>query len=299
VIASIRTYAPDQMYVACDGPNPQREGEQEKVNETRRVIDSEIDWPCDVHRRYSETNQGCKVGVSNAISWFFENVEEGIIIEDDCMPHPSFYPYCAQLLERYRHDTRVWSICGNNFQRGVSRGDGSYFFSRYSLIWGWATWRRCWREYDPDLRAWPAFKASAHLEMLFEDPVEREHWIHIWDWMTGNAPLDTWDFQWLFTCISAGGLSAIPNCNLVENIGFGIDSTHCQGESPDTGLGPGIEELVHPSFVLRNSDADAYTFDTIYQGAKLRLEKQWNFRMRRYIRSLRHRAISLVKRKLT
>ena len=138
MIDAIRPAARTRVFVACDGPNPERFGEAEKVAATRAVIEHEIDWPCHIAHPYSDLNQGCRLGVRWPINWFFEQVEEGIILEDDCVPHPDFFPYCTNLLERYRHDTRVWCSRGNNFQNGQWRGDGRYYFSCYNHCWGWA-----------------------------------------------------------------------------------------------------------------------------------------------------------------
>jgi hypothetical protein len=258
--------APRRIYVACDGPNPERPGEAEKVAATRAVIDTEIDWPCQIERLYSDVNQGCRVGVSRAITWFFEQVEEGIILEDDCVPHPDFFPYCTTLLERYRHDTRVWCISGNNFQNGQWRGDGSYYFSRYNHCWGWASWRRCWQHYDADLSQWPALRDSGLLYTIFENPVERKYWRAIWQRLLDECKPDTWDYQWTFTCLANGGLTALPNRNLVSNVGFGDDATHTTGKGIVTRVDEGIDLNDHPSFLLRDRAADLYTFDEVFGG---------------------------------
>jgi hypothetical protein len=269
VIDAIRPIAPTRLYAACDGPNPDRPGEAEKVAATRAVIEHEIDWPCQIERLYSEVNLGCRLGVSRAISWFFEQVEEGIILEDDCVPHPDFFPYCTTLLERYRHDTRVWCISGDNFQNGQWRGDGSYYFSRYNHCWGWASWRRCWQHYDGDLDQWPALRASDLLKSIFPDPVERRYWSTIWQRLLYKGQPNTWDYQWSFTAQVNGGLTALPNVNLVHNVGFGQDATHTTGlvsSGSVTSLAHGLGELVHPGFVVRHVDADRFTFDRHYGG---------------------------------
>jgi len=271
VINAIRPVAPTRIFVACDGPNPERPGEAEKVDATRVVIANEIDWPCKIKRLYSAVNQGCRYGVSRAISWFFEHVEEGIILEDDCVPHPDFFPYCTTLLERYRHDTRVWCISGNNFQNGQWRGDGSYYFSRYNHCWGWASWRRCWQYYDADLSLWPAFRDSGFLETVFKDPSERCYWSGIWQRLMDQGQPDTWDYQWFFTCISNEGLTALPNHNLVRNIGFGTDASHTTRGSIETSVDRGIDYLQHPSSLLSDGAADRYTFDHVFGGKWRRL----------------------------
>ena len=266
VIDAIRPVAPSRVFVACDGPNPNRIGEDEKVAATRAVIETEIDWPCQINRLYSDVNQGCRLGVSRAITWFFEQVEEGIILEDDCVPHPDFFTYCTTLLKRYRDDTRVWCISGNNFQKGQWRGDGSYYFSRYNHCWGWASWRRCWSKYDAELTQWPKLRKSKLLKTIFEDSVERKYWSDIWQKLLERGQPDTWDYQWSFTCFVNGGLTALPNRNLVRNVGFGKDATHTTGRSINTMVGFGIDPNKHPTFVLRDGAADRYSFDHNFGG---------------------------------
>jgi hypothetical protein len=266
VINAIRPVAPTRLFVACDGPNPDRPGEAEKVAATRKVIANEIDWPCHIKRFYSDDNQGCRLGVSRAITWFFEQAEEGIILEDDCVPHPDFFPYCQTLLERYRADTRVWCISGNNFQKDQWRGDGSYYFSRYNHCWGWASWRRCWQNYDGELNQWSSLRDSGLLQTVFEDPKERAYWQKIWQRLQDTEEPDSWAYRWTFTSLVNGGLTALPNRNLVSNVGFGVDATHTSGNGVDTTIGNGIDPHLHPSFVLRDSLADRYTFDHHFGG---------------------------------
>lgn len=273
VIDAVRQAAPTRMFVACDGPNHDRPGEAEKVAATRALIETAIDWPCELQTLYSETNQGCRLGVSRAITWFFEQVEEGIILEDDCVPHPDFFPYCAELLDRYRHDERVWCISGNNFQDGQWRGDGSYYFSRYNHCWGWASWRRCWQHYDGELESWPTLRDSGLLTSIFEDSLERNYWQNIWQQLFFEGKPNTWDYQWTLTCLANGGLTALPNRNLVSNIGFGLDATHTTGEPIPTPIIHGLETIDHPKFIIRNQEADRYTFDQIFGGILLPRQK--------------------------
>jgi hypothetical protein len=271
VIDAIRPVAPTRLFVACDGPNPTRPGEAEKVAATRAVIEHEIDWPCHIERLYSDVNQGCRLGVSRAISWFFEQVEEGIILEDDCVPHTDFFPYCTNLLERYRHDTRVWCISGNNFQNGQWRGDSSYYFSRYNHCWGWASWRRCWKHYDCNLSQWPALRDSGLLSTIFEDPLERDYWNCIWQRFVDIGEPDSWCYIWTFTCLANSGLTALPNRNLVSNVGFGEDATHTTGSPVQTDIDhQGIFETHDPRFIVRDTRADQYTFNTFIGGNALR-----------------------------
>ena len=274
VIDAIRPLAPSRLFVACDGPNPHRPGEAEKVAATRSVIDNEINWPCQIERLYSDVNNGCRLGVSLAITWFFEQVEEGIILEDDCVPHPDFFPYCTSLLERYRYDTRVWCISGNNFQNGQWRGEGSYYFSHYNHCWGWASWRRCWQQFDAELRQWPAIRDSAMLHSIFEDQLERNYWSGIWQRLVDESKPDSWAYRWTFTCLVNGGLTALPNRNLVGNVGFGPDATHTTKESyPTTVTKEGLSEIIHPSFILRDKQADRFFVRTYLITAKHRVKR--------------------------
>jgi len=273
VIEAIRAYAPERMYVACDGPNPARPGEDQKVQATREVVEREIDWPCQVKHLYSESNLGCCNGVSKAISWFLDQEPEGIILEDDCVPNVDFFLYCESLLERFRGDERVWCISGNNFQDGQWRGDGSYYFSRYPHCWGWATWSSRWRHYDPLLSNWPTFIECDLLSSLFDDAHERSYWAQIW-WQTylDSFYATTWDYQWTFLCIANNGLTALPNRNLVSNIGFGVDATHTINVLDSKHISHGLGPLQHPSLPLRNEIADRYTFEHHIAGQKMRQE---------------------------
>lgn len=276
VIEAIRPVAPTRLFVACDGPNPERPGEADKVGATRAVIDSEIDWPCKIERLYSDVNQGCRLGVSRAITWFFQQVDEGIILEDDCVPHPDFFTYCTSLLERYRHDTRVWCISGNNFQNGQWRGDGSYYFSRYPHCWGWASWSTRWDSYSHMIEKWPLLKSSGLLESIFEYESERSFRSEKIDSIR-DGRLDSWAFLWAMTCMANNGLSALPNVNLVKNIGFGEDATHTVSGGTNRACSVScLGSMLHPSFVIRDKAADTYTFQVLFggnvkAGSKMRL----------------------------
>jgi hypothetical protein len=267
VINAIRAVKPTRMFVACDGPNPSRLEEAAKVRATREVIEREIDWPCTIERRYSEVNQGCKVGVSSAINWFFDQVEDGIILEDDCVPHPDFLHFCSTLLDVYRDDQRVWVISGTNFQNGQKRGDGSYYFSRYNHIWGWATWRRAWQHYERDMSFWPEWKLSEDWAKKLPNPAERRSWLKVFDRVYAGM-IDTWDYQWTASVWYRGGLTATPNCNLVSNIGFGQDGAHTKkggGELENMAVEP-LGEIVHVDNVVQDDIADAYSFQHVFGG---------------------------------
>ena len=277
VIDALRPLAPPHLFISCDGPHPDRPAEAALVAATRDVITHAIDWPCTVTRRDADTNQGCRLGVSQAITWFFEQVDAGIILEDDCVPHPDFLPFCADLLARYRDDPRVWSIGGVTFQAGHWRGDGSYYFSRYPHAWGWASWRDRWARYDSTLAAWPEFERSGEWKKAFDDPAERRYWHTIWDRLVAAGVPDTWDYQWTFAAIAQGGLTALPNRSLITNIGTGADATHTAGAVGLPAAGEGLLPLRHPAQVRRDREADRFTFVHHYAGGSLwqRLRSWW------------------------
>lgn len=277
VIDAIKPSRPTKLFVACDGPNKSRQDEAEKVAKVRLVIKNKIDWDCSIKYRYSTTNQGCKIGVSRALDWFFENVDEGIVLEDDCIPHPDFLSYCRSLLERYRHDTRVWSISGTNFQSGRKYGGASYYFSRYATVWGWATWRRCWSTYDVDLVSLARFRRHHSSQYVFNSTIERIYWHSIWERLRHTSIPDTWDYQWMYTCFSNGGLTVVPNSNLISNIGSGDDATHTTRLITTRYEQESFAFLTHPEFILPSLDADKYFFSnkvfTISQLGGLLLRK--------------------------
>jgi hypothetical protein len=289
VLDAIRAAAPTRLFVACDGPRPGNAADAEGVRACRELIDRAIDWPCEVQRLYRDTNLGCRRGVSGAIDWFFSQVDEGIIVEDDCVPHADFFGYCAELLERYRDDERVWCISGDNFQDGAWRGDGSYYFSRYIHVWGWATWRRAWRHYDVDLTAWPEVKSSGRLKESFDDAIEAQYWSDVWDRLRTEGIPDTWDYQWIFASVRHGGLTALPNRNLVLNVGFGQTATNTPNaaytaQSPVQGILP----LKHPVRVTRDAEADAYTWEHHFHGAELRRARsRWHWLAARVMTAVR------------
>jgi len=211
---------------------------------------------------YADTNMGCKLRVSSGISWIFEQVEEAIILEDDCLPDPTFFRYCQEMLERYRDNERVGMVSGGNLQFGQTRGQGSYYFSKYTHIWGWASWRRAWKHYDRDIVLWPSFRDQGLLEQLFETDGERTYWRNSFQWVHEGS-LDTWDVSWTFTALTQGLLQVVPNVNLISNIGFGPNATHTHvvGVHANLPTEPILFPLQHPLFVLPDIAADRYIAD--------------------------------------
>ena len=257
VIAQVREAAPARVFISVDGPRHGRADDLESSAACRALV-AEVDWPCEVHTRFLETNHGCKFAISGAISWFFEHVEEGVILEEDCIPGASFFPYCAAMLERYRADERVGLVSGDNFAPSKSWGKRGHGFTRYAFIWGWATWRRAWRKFDRDLTDWPERRDSGWLVSLGLAQEEARHWRGIFDLCYGGRRYDSWAFPWMYSCWKAGMLCAYPACNLVSNIGFDDRGTHTT-QSGDTNQGVPIAELEDPSPGPSRVEADRDT----------------------------------------
>ena len=261
VLGAIRQAAPQRLFVAADGPRPGRSGEAERCAEVLKLVEEGIDWPCEVTYLRRETNLGCRRGVSSAITWFFEQISEGIILEDDCLPSASFFPFCVSMLERYRNETRVGHVGGFNCQFGHKRGPASYYFSRYFHVWGWASWARAWRGYDVDMRDYPDFLAEGVLEKLFVRKALREFWKGNFD-AVASGKIDTWDYQWVYRNLKDDRLAIVPNYNLIENIGFGEGATHtaiAKKALPE--LSPEVSEaIIHPRFLVPDPEADDFTY---------------------------------------
>jgi hypothetical protein len=203
---------------------------------------------------------GCKKRVSSGIDWVFEQVEEAIILEDDCLPDPSFFRFCQESLQRYRHDARIGMISGDNFQLGREPITDSYYFSKYVHIWGWASWRDRWQAYDVDMGLWPQVRDQRRIEDLVLEKSEVPFWQSIFE-RVYRGEIDTWDYQWVFANWCMGRLNILPSVNLISNIGFGADATHTTGSSPLANLPTGsmVFPLTHPSIQARNREADLYS----------------------------------------
>ncbi len=208
VFQAIREARPAKLFVAADGPRESRPEEKERCSEARKIATA-VDWPCDVHTLFRENNLGCKRAVSSAIDWFFEHNEEGVILEDDCLPHPSFFPFCEIMLERYRGVDRVRMVTGTNNTLGRFRRPRSYVLSKYFSIWGWATWRRAWRDNDITIQGWPEFRRSGKLDVLIGNKHMARFLTKMFD-LCYEGKLDTWDYQWELSSYFHDGLCVTP-----------------------------------------------------------------------------------------
>lgn len=236
VFEAIREIKPKQLFIAADAPRKSNEMDKKMCAEAKEVV-GKIDWPCEIKTRFQKENLGCGLGPVTAINWFFEHVEQGVILEDDCVPNQSFFFFCQELLEYYRNNERIMHISGDNFQYGRKRGNTSYYFSEYTHNWGWATWKRAWKYYKFDII----------------DEKKRQH---------------IWDKQWLLTVRKRRGLAILPNVNLVSNIGFGGNATHTQKVGPYSNMKAErmVFPLKHPRFIFANVFADYYTHRTLFKG---------------------------------
>jgi hypothetical protein len=221
MVAALREIKPSTLYIAADGPRDNRPTDSERCTATRAVIET-IDWPCTVHKRYQDKNLGCKIGVSSAITWFFENVEAGIILEDDCIPTLDFFLYATDMLTRYQ-DSTVMHINGTTFTQATD--SLSYHFSHIPLVWGWATWRRAWQHYDVAMTTLPQTVQAMRGRNMFNSSAFRAFWTRLFMHII-TAQVDTWDAQWVHTVFAHNGICITPRSNLIHNIGFDTDATH-------------------------------------------------------------------------
>lgn len=265
VFEKIKEIKPRQLFVAADGPRAGREGEKEKCQEVRDLVLKNIDWPCEVKTLFREQNLGCGKAVSGGISWFFEHVDEGIIFEDDTVPDKSFFSFCELLLKRYKHENKIKIIGGVNFQDGIKRGDASYYFTRICHIWGWATWRRTWNEYDFALSAITRQDVTNAAFKYFGEKRIVRVWEDIYDNLK-NKTYDTWDYQLALTIWKKDGINIVPQENLVTNIGYGRDATHTtQSSDPFSNIPLGrLREITHPDKIEVHPAADSYTLNKFF-----------------------------------
>ena len=242
---------PPRLYIASDGPRESCHGENEIVEAVRDYVMTNINWQCEVKTLFRKKNLGCKYAVSKAITWFFDNEEMGIILEDDCVPSLSFFLFCQELLEKYKNDTRVWHIGGTN-PIDKDNISNSYYFSLYNRIWGWASWRRAWKYYDVNIRFWPVIKTNKILYNIFNRK-EAKYYEKIFDEVY-NGNIDTWDYQW-FLIRLLNGRAIIPTTNLVTNIGFGEGATHTinvDSELSELKRSDIMFPLKHPQFIIED-----------------------------------------------
>jgi hypothetical protein len=276
VFEAIRRARPPRLYVAADGARPHPPDEAQKCEEVRKIV-GWVDWPCQVKTLLREENLGCRRAVSSAINWFFDNEAEGVVLEDDCLPAQSFFWFCQELLSKYRADQRVWQICGTSMLEETLRDEaiGSYIFSKYGPIWGWATWRRAWSHYDANMADWLLMRGTPFLSSAYENNSERRFRLDLGNKLY-RRQIDTWDYQWVFTKHYQSGLSIVPCNNMIVNIGFGPDATHTIGRHQFAPVSKGEIRfpLTHPQYVIANTPHDLVYREKVLLGSRLARAKR-------------------------
>lgn len=287
VFEVVRQIKPRKLLLVADGPRESKPDDVRLCAEVRAVFE-EIDWDCEVTRNFSDINLGSFKRNSSGLNWVFDTVEEAIILEDDCVPSPSFFPYCEALLEKFRDNTRVGVISGNNFVPPRSRQhDASYFFSAYALTWGWATWRRSWKQVDLTMSWWEPEKGKKLLSTLHPHPQEREYWYQIYEDIHNGIKKNAWDYQIILSSFLHSQLCVVPGVNLISNVGHGIDATNCMDASSPLANMPSENmefPLRHPVTVSCNKQMDHAIFKARFHCYSPQ--------------SLQHRIVNIVIRKV-
>lgn len=269
VFDSIQQYRPSHLYIAADGSRIERKEENKQCDLVRKWVLDNINWDCELKTLFQEHNLGCGKAPSTAISWFFEQEEEGIILEDDCVPHPHFFTFCEQLLPYYRNDTRISIISGCNFDTAKQFSTKeSYFYSIFPYTWGWASWRRNWQDYDYHLKEWRSINKKTFLRKhLFNQKSYDLSWQQIFDGLSNDAPKHIWDYQFFYQCFKKHQLSIVPNVNLIQNIGCGEGATHTMAaDNPKMyiPLQKMTFPLTHPEHFVSNKAYDIFLQELNY-----------------------------------
>lgn len=251
---------PRTLFVIADAPRPDRPDEAARCAAARAVIDR-VTWECDVRTLFAEEHRGCRHQVPAGLDWAFSQVEEAIILEDDCLPDPSFFRFCTELLGHYRDDPRVMAVSGSCFLAPRDRPADSYYFGSIPLVWGWATWRRAWQTYDRRMAGWDAFRTSAEFMRMFPSLSTRWHYRGQMD-RTWSGNVDTWDYQWVYSMWRQQGVALLPTRNLIRNLGLRADATHTRDHDPL--LAPPLESIEFP---LRHPPGPP--------AARLDLDRRW------------------------
>jgi hypothetical protein len=275
VFDAISRARPSRLFVFADGPRLDRADDLPRTEATRAATDA-VGWPCDVEREYSPTNMGIKTRVETGLRRVFDrdDVDGAIVLEDDCVPDPTFFDFCGDLLDRYRHDDRVMSVCGSRLTPPATNPDGSYSFSRYPFLWGWATWRRAWTHYDGVMRAWPRLRADGWLDALLDNRMAVAYWTYQFDRTYSAGASGDWDIAWLFSSWRDAGLSIVPGVNLVSNLGFQTDATHTRDGRSIFAAQPSAPmtfPLRHPPAIVSSTEEDRLAEATVFSGNLERL----------------------------
>ncbi len=263
ILKSINKYGPSILYIAADG---WKDKEDRYKCLSARNQTNHFKWGCPIETVFRKKNLGCGKAVSKAITWFFKNNTKGIILEDDCLPNEDFYYYCDQMLNRYEYNGKIMHISGVNYLPNKLKKRNGYYFSKMTHVWGWATWRRAWRKYDYKMTRWGTSITKNTFSNNYDVLHERNYWSSIFD-IVKKRKIDTWDYQWLYSCWVNEGLSINPGVNLVKNIGIEKDGTHTKNKI--NGIENKLEKfsypLKNPSVVARDINRDRYVIENIFR----------------------------------
>lgn len=288
VLERIREVKPKYLFVSADGPRPDRPGEAAKCEATRALVKSSIDWECSVKYLFREMNLGCARAVGSGITWFFENVEEGIILEDDCVPDKAFFDFSEALLKHYRNDSRVMHIGGGRYApQSLIDSKNTYYFSKYAYCWGWASWRRAWAHYDFDLTDLNQF-ADSSFGWANAKKNEVEYWKKVLTDVKAGK-IDTWNYRWNYSLWRKGGVAIHTTRNFIRNIGFDTSATHTVSENEsyrDVGFEPPTNGIIHPKKTNIHYRADKYVFETFNLGRISKWQRIKNFLTRIWATSI-------------
>lgn len=273
VFQQIRRARPSRLFVIADGPRIDRPDDRQRCDAAREAT-GDVDWPCDVQREYAEANLGQRKRIETGLTWVFDHVDETVVLEDDCLPHATFFGFCGQLLDRYRDEARVMTVSGNRLMPTRGSTERSYHFSRYPLIWGWATWRRAWQHYDGDMRAWPELRDAGWLNRQLDSQLARDYWTYILEKAWASPQTRSWDYAWALSSWRRQGFSIIPSVNLVSNIGFGADATHNTNSLSRYAATPTEAmpfPLGHSDAIVRDEDEDRRLEAHLFSGTLARV----------------------------
>lgn len=264
LLDSLATFEPREIFLSCDGARNSSDDDS-KITACEELIRNKITWECNLHHNKAKFNHGCDVWIPISISWFFNQVEAGIILEDDCLIGSDFYIFCCDLIHKYWDNSSVMNISAPNFQ--IQKwGTDDYYFSKYPSNWAWATWRRAWLNFS-DVTNLDAFlKSNENLKKIIRSPVEQKFWKRFFAGLS-TGKYTYWDAKWLYSIWRCSGVSITPNVNLSSNIGFGKSATHTKKIDPGHNLKihPISIPLKHPQKIQIQEEADFFLFNSRYK----------------------------------
>lgn len=289
LVEALEKVRPKKIYVSADGPRSHIDSDV--INcEKARSIATNLPWECEIHTNFSNNNLGCMYGPVRGVSWFFENEEMGIILEDDCIPTLSFFNYVTGLLEKYKNDEKIMHINGTSFltQEQTKQINSTYYFSAITFVWGWASWRRAWKQFDIEMKEINKTKILLLQNKIFLESKHAKFWINLFNHVKNRSELGIWDAQWAYTVMSKNGITITPTQNLIENIGFGDDATHTIEKFPHARKSiDSITDIKHPTEIYINKELDRVVMDKVFY---LSLWKKITI----FARSISNKMLSLI-----